>query len=146
MISENGYMPPKTPVHFPRTDEFSRLFKENKDGRYTIFNYAWLASFKADAIRATAGEPDGLIRGGLIARHILQNMPVIIEPQDLFAAFGLVPRTMAEQDKASRNLWNLPSCYGNYIHIAPDYETLLKKGIKGLLNDINEKQQNKGEV
>ena len=133
--------PPKTPVHFPRTDEFINLFRENKDGRYTVYNFARLRSYKAEAIRATAGEPDGILRGGMVARCILQNVPVAIEPQDLFAAFALVPHTKEQIDAAWHALDGLPSCSGNYIHIALDYKTLLEKGIRGILCDIGEKQE-----
>ena len=136
------YTPPKTPVHFPRVDEFRRLGRENKDGRYTIYYADMLNKFKAEAIRATEYEPDGLIRGGLVAKYILQHAPVMFEPQDLFATFPLVPRTAEEGWNYTRELGNLPSCSGNYIHIALDYETLLKKGIRGVLFDIDEKQKN----
>ena len=144
MSAQINYAPPETPVHFPRTDEFSRMAKENTDGRFTIFNFKWLHKFKADAIEATADEPDGLIRGGLVTRHILQHAPVKFEPLDLFASFALIPHTWEEAENFSQRLWKLPGCYGNYIHIALDYETLLKKGIKGILADIDaaEKQKN----
>lgn len=134
------YSPPQTPVHFPRADEFIRLFRENKDGRYGIYNCIRLNKFKAEAIRATAGEPDGYIRGGLAAKYTLQNVPVTIEAQDLFAAYALIPHTKEETDKAWHNLDGLPSCSGNYIHIALDYKTLLDRGIRGILDDIEKKQ------
>ncbi|MCL2813509.1 MAG: hypothetical protein FWD23_02795 [Oscillospiraceae bacterium] len=133
------YTPPQTPVHFPRTDEFIGLFRENKDGRYGIYNCIRSNKFKAEAIRATADEQNGYIRGGMVAKHTLSHVPVTIEPQDLFAAYALIPHTKEETDKAWRNLDGLPSCSGNYIHIALDYKTLLEKGIRGILGDIAEK-------
>ena len=138
---QNEYAPPETPLHFPRIDELYFLSKENKDGRFTEYYSVWLDKFKADAIKSTGHEKDGLVRGGMVALHMMQNVPVQIEPQDRFAAFALVPRTNEGTWENSRMLHTLPSCSGNYIHIALDYETLLDRGIKGLLADIGEKQK-----
>jgi len=86
-------MVPKQVGLFPRTEAFRRLFKENINGRFIEYCCLWYAKYKADAVRATADEKNSLVRGGKVAKHILMHVPVIIEPQDLFATFGLVPRS-----------------------------------------------------
>ncbi|MCL2665448.1 MAG: hypothetical protein FWE82_07540, partial [Defluviitaleaceae bacterium] len=117
------------------------MFLENKCGRFPENYFKYAFKFKAEAIRETEGEQDSLIRGGLVAQYVLRNVPVAIEPQDLFATFGLTVRNQKECDEYHRAMWSLPWCGGTYIHFAPDYAALIKKGVKGLLAEISAKEK-----
>jgi len=142
MIDDINLYEPEIYSHFPRVYEFRRLLSENKDGRFTEYFGDWLKKFRVDAIRATENEKDGVVRGGMVAEYMLKHVPVIIEPQDVFATFGLVPRTYEETNELDAILNELPSCIGNFIHFALDYKRLFKTGIEGLLQEIesNEKK------
>ncbi|MCL2741925.1 MAG: pyruvate formate lyase family protein, partial [Oscillospiraceae bacterium] len=130
---------PEVQGPFPATWEFSRLARENADGRYTEYFVNWVKKLRYEAILATADEKVGLIRGGKVAEYMAQAMPVVIEPQDQFAAYGLMPRTEDETKKNLEMNWKVTSCKGNYIHFALDYKKLIDKGVIGILEEVDAK-------
>ena len=73
--------PPSFPLFSRPGAQLRRLLDEQRGGHLIASPTHRLA-----AIQAAMKEEDPLLRGGIYARHILENAPVMIDPQDIFAA------------------------------------------------------------
>jgi len=99
-------------------------------------------SFRLNAVKANDDEKDPYLRGGKITRDILKTLPTVIEPLDIFASNALTK--MPPVPGAYDEMVKLPEagyCLGNLGHSTLNYAKAMKKGIKGLLNDIDESEK-----
>jgi formate C-acetyltransferase len=84
----------------------------------------------------TAGELWWIVRRGMRTAHILRNMEVVIHPDDLIVGRPTT-RTPSEEElqrleQARQFLSAQPPAWGQSGHMAPDIETLLTIGCRGL--------------
>jgi len=126
LIQELTQTEPKNHGIFSRAEEYLRLFRENKDGIYTEY-CPWRNNYILNALKATADEPDDLIRGGKAAMHILSNVPVAIEPQGVFVTYGLT----VFQKKSFKTRKGAPRNTGIFVYGCRDSHcTLLSWGLR----------------
>jgi len=123
---------------FPCAKELIKSKIENPDGVFSEYS-PWIDIYRADAIIATEDEHNDLIRGGKVTMHILSNIPVVINKWDKFATYGLIPYKMDDVKAANSKVQNMPQIQASFAHIALNYRTLIDKGIKGLLSEVDNK-------
>ncbi len=97
----------------------------------------------ANALLATKNEKNGYIRGALVTQYILENIPVYLHDYNLFAATGRIPLKDIEDAEARNERKNTSflSCSG---HISLNLKKILKIGLTGVLNEIDEKLSEPG--
>ncbi len=93
---------------------------------------------RAQAVREFADEPDPYLRGGYIARRVLELVPVRIRPAQLFAVGTAVYADSAEaRQEAYAYLGTQPPLRGHSHHISMDYEKLIRLGVSGIRAEID---------
>lgn len=117
---------------FPRPGAQLRRFLAGESGELLI----WDAAHRLASIKAVSAEEDLLLHGGLYAHHRLNDIPVTIDPLDIFAANSFCPPDFPVRDRALEELAQYPFPRDTHGHIALDYRRVLTRGIKGLLEEI----------
>jgi len=138
MTDKPAHSEPQKYRLFPRAKELLELKQKNRDGIYAEY-CPWMNIYRLEAIKAVSGEPDGLIRGSKITTHLLSNVPVDIASYETVATYGLVPYSSEKAEAAKRELSGYEYGRATRSHIALDYKRLLKRGISGIKNEIEEK-------
>ncbi len=95
-----------------------------------------------EAWMQSRGELWWVVRRGLRTAHVLRNMDVLIDPDDLLVGRpGLREPTPEEQERLARAnefMAAQPPAWGQSGHMAPDLATLLGVGCQGLQARIDE--------
>ena len=111
-------------------------------------NVAWSwqrRMLEGEAWRASAGDLWWIRRKGHKVGHILRNLDVVIDPDELLVGKATrrapTEQEQARLDEAGRFLDAQPHAVGQNGHMAIDYKTLLRLGCRGLQRQIEERRE-----
>ena len=114
----------------PNAAVMRQHMRDNPGNRFTEYTY-WRAKYKNQAFAETqfTGPSHPYLWGARAACHILERLPVLIEPEDLFASYALQGYSKAQGNPDYDYLCNKgPEWGGNHWHMALHYEHLFATG------------------
>ncbi|MCL2814519.1 MAG: hypothetical protein FWD23_07955 [Oscillospiraceae bacterium] len=121
---------------FSRVGEMLRSYMSGERGGGLMWQGGDI--YRLNAVKANEHEKDPYLKGGKITRDILSTIPAAIEPTDIFAAGAL---TKIPGDPKITEEWRRRPeagyCQSNLGHISLNYAKAIKKGVKGLMGDID---------
>ena len=90
----------------------------------------------AESWRATVGEPWWVVRRGMRAAHVLRNLEIVIDPDDLLVGRYTHRAPTAEEferlEVGGKFMAAQPVAWGQAGHMQPDFDELLTHGCRGL--------------
>jgi len=142
-LCQTESVPPVVPSVVPLLPRAAALAAECQTGRgWGVWNNLWWHAmpYKAQALREHADEPDPALRAGKVQARVFELAAVEIAPLQIFAACGIMPVWTPELLKEAAETVNKNPMQGHSHHTSIDYAKLIRLGVRGLLEEIDDSQ------